>query len=437
MPTSDEDPLSASQLRRHRTAWGLADQALSSSTNFALSLFVAHSVTPTQFGSFALALSVYFLIAGIGQGVASGPLAVRYSAAPPDIFRAAARKAAGTAFVLGLVTGTFCVLVAIQIQPPIRLPLIALGVMLPGLLLQDTWRFVFVAAGRPGQAALNDSVWTIAQILGFIGLLAANRITTENLIGAWGFAAAVAAGIGCLQARELPEVLATVSWLRHESHLAFRYAMESIVARGSVQISVMLIAGITGLGALGGLRGAQVIFSPLNFAYLGGLFVAVPEAVRILHRAPERLDRLANLVSFVAVVCAVTWTVVALIITAIAGRQLLGETWVIASTLLLSVALQTIGSAASIGPQVGLRGLGAAKRSLSCQVAFGVAVIAGATTGAVTTGIRGAAIGIALGTWLATAIWWLAYKRERRARQLSSRPIDRDLDAMSWTRRDS
>lgn len=425
------------RLADHRTAWGLADQALSSGTNFALALFVARSVSPTQFGTFALVLSVYFLVAGIGQGVASGPLAVRYSAAVPARFNEAAGGATGAALLLGLVAGTLCVLVAGATAPSIRLALLALGASLPGLLLQDTWRFVFVAAGRPSQATLNDAVWTIAQVAGFTALLAVNRLTTENLIAAWGFAAAVAAVAGCLQAHQLPRISKSIAWVREEGSLAFRYAIESIVVRGSAQVAAVVVAGLVGINALGALRGAQVVFSPLNFVYLGGLFVAIPEAVRILHRTPERLDRLANVVSSVAVACAAIWTVIALAVTSVAGRQLLGETWASASLLLLPVALQTLGTASSIGPQVALRGLGAATTSLFCQVVSAFAVVGGATAGAETSGVRGAAIGIALGTCVGAAVWWFAFKRERARSPRTARPEASSSDAVAWERRDA
>ena len=40
-----------------------------------------------------------------------------------------------------------------------RLAFIALGLTLPGLMLQDSWRYSFFAACRGSQAFLNDCIW--------------------------------------------------------------------------------------------------------------------------------------------------------------------------------------------------------------------------------------------------------------------------------------
>src|SRR5438093_10629186 len=94
------------RLLGRRAAWGLVDQAISSLTNFALTIFVAHSVSPTQFGGFALALSIYFLVAWIGQGVASGPLVVPYTSLSTAELTPSAGRARGTPLSFGLVPGS-------------------------------------------------------------------------------------------------------------------------------------------------------------------------------------------------------------------------------------------------------------------------------------------------------------------------------------------
>ena len=42
-----------------RLGWGVADQAVSSLTNFAVSIYVVHSLGATQFGAFSLAYVTY------------------------------------------------------------------------------------------------------------------------------------------------------------------------------------------------------------------------------------------------------------------------------------------------------------------------------------------------------------------------------------------
>ena len=47
---------------------------------------------------------------------------------------------------------------------------LALGVGLPGLMLQDSYRFAFFAAGKGGLAFVNDTVWGVLQVADAAGV---------------------------------------------------------------------------------------------------------------------------------------------------------------------------------------------------------------------------------------------------------------------------
>ena len=53
---------------------------------------------------------------------------------------------------------------------PTRMAFLALGVTLPLLMLQDSWRFAFFALGRGSQAFLNDSVWAVGLVIALVYL---------------------------------------------------------------------------------------------------------------------------------------------------------------------------------------------------------------------------------------------------------------------------
>ena len=67
---------------------------------------------------------------------------------------------------------------------------IALGLTLPGLLLQDSWRYAFFALGRGGQAFLNDVVWASALLPALIFLRATGHTNVSWFVFAWGATAA-------------------------------------------------------------------------------------------------------------------------------------------------------------------------------------------------------------------------------------------------------
>ena len=107
----------------------------------------------------------------------------------------------------GLATGACVLGAAALLSGTTRLAFLALGLTLPGLLLQDSWRFAFFALGRGSQAFLNDVIWAVAMVP---ALVLSCRLTGHAnvfwFVFAWGAAAAVAAAIGPLQARVVPRL---------------------------------------------------------------------------------------------------------------------------------------------------------------------------------------------------------------------------------------
>ena len=84
--------LSASPVLRRvarRFGWGLADQAMSSVSNAAVSFYVARELGATQFGAFSLAYVTYSFALNASRGLATDPLVVRYSNADPAAWRRA------------------------------------------------------------------------------------------------------------------------------------------------------------------------------------------------------------------------------------------------------------------------------------------------------------------------------------------------------------
>ncbi|NDZ91523.1 hypothetical protein G3I23_39380, partial [Streptomyces sp. SID10115] len=88
-----------------RLSWGLADQAASSISNFAVGVYVARSLGVTAFGVFSLAWVTYGVVLNVSRGLATDPLVVRFSGVPEKSWREAAGRASGTALGTGLALG--------------------------------------------------------------------------------------------------------------------------------------------------------------------------------------------------------------------------------------------------------------------------------------------------------------------------------------------
>src|SRR4051812_38319713 len=63
-----------------RIGWGIPDQCMSTVTNFAVNIYIAHELGAVQYGAFALAFVTYSFALNASRGLASDPLLVRFSA---------------------------------------------------------------------------------------------------------------------------------------------------------------------------------------------------------------------------------------------------------------------------------------------------------------------------------------------------------------------
>lgn len=392
--------------RRNRIVWGLADQALSSLTNFGLTLVAAKFLSAGEFGSFAVVFAVYALIGGLCQAISSTPLSVRFSGEPPHVFGVALSSATGTALVGGLASGMACVVTGLLIRPDLGAPLVALGVALPGLMLQDAWRFTFVAQGRARSAALNDLIWALVQALGFTAALLVHRVDATLLVLVWGGAANLSALFGCFQARRFPDPMAAPIWIRTHWHLIVRYAAESLAIRGSGQAALLIVGAIAGVMAAGSLRGAQVMFGPLSILVLAGPLVGVPEAVRTVRAKPAALRPLMIWISVIAFLVFGAWGLALIALPEALLHQLLGSTTNGARPLLLAVTLQYLAAAVAMGPQIGLRSMAAATTTLRTFTLGGVLLILGTIGGIAIDGVGGAAYGMAIAGGIVAVVWW-------------------------------
>jgi O-antigen/teichoic acid export membrane protein len=389
-----------------RVGWGLLDQALSSLTNFALGVVIAREVNQTAFGAFGIAFATYLIVLGISRALGSEPLVIRYTRAPDENWRRAAGRASGMAVVVGLVTGTLCVTAGVIADDSLRSALIALGVVLPGLLVQDVWRFALFAAGRGSGALLNDLAWAVVLFPTLALLIAAGQSSVGWFILAWGGAAAVAAAVGAWQTGTLPRPAGARSWFREHRELAPRFLGEFGAFNASTQLTIYGVGAVVGLASVGSLRAADLLLGPLTVLFLGINLVAVPEGVRALAVSPLALRRVCLLFSFLVATAALTFGTVIHFLPPNIGTALLGESWDGAHQVIFLLALSRAGTGFAAGATAGLRSLGAAKRSLKARLLCVPLVIVGGIGGAAIAGVRGAAAGLALSSCMEASIWW-------------------------------
>ncbi|MBT1091387.1 hypothetical protein KJZ88_07745 [Streptomyces sp. Tu102] len=403
-----------------RLSWGLADQAASSISNFAVGIYVARSLGVTAFGVFSLAWVTYGVVLNVSRGLATDPLVVRFSGVSDTAWRGAVARSSGTALGVGTAIGAACVVVGLALGGQVGPAFACLGVMLPGLLLQDAWRYAFFAAGTGKKAFVNDVVWGVALVPAMV--LAARAGSVAAFVLAWGASATVAAGYGYVQSGILPRTAQARDWLREQRDLGYRYLVENVSLSGASQLRAYGLGAIVGVGAVGAVRGAELLLGPFLAVLMGLSLVTVAEAARVLRRAPDRLGRFCLLLGGGQAVAALCWGGALLLMPDRLGELVLGDVWHSAAQLIVPVTLGVAGAGLGTGAAAGLRALAAARRSLRCQLFASACYVAGGLGGAALAGTVGSAWGVATATLAASAVWWLQLRSALREHHQDSIP---------------
>ncbi|GAA3768213.1 hypothetical protein ACFS5L_22425 [Streptomyces phyllanthi] len=403
-----------------RLSWGLADQAASSMSNFAVGIYVARSLGVTAFGVFSLAWVTYGVVLNVSRGLATDPLVVRFSGVSTASWRAAVARSSGTALGLGAALGAACLVVGLGVGGRVGPAFACLGVVLPGLLLQDAWRFAFFAAGTGRKAFVNDVVWGVALVPAMV--VAARVGSVAAFVLAWGGSAAVAAVYGCFQSGIRPHMTGAREWLRTHRDLGNRYLVENVSNSGASQLRAYGLGAIVGVGAVGVIRGAELLLGPFLAVLMGLSLVTVAEAARVLRRAPHRLGAFCLLLGGGQAAAALLWGGALLLVPDRLGEFVLGGVWSAASELVVPVTLGVAGAGLGTGAAAGLRALGAARRSLRSQLFASVCYVIGGLGGAAVAGTVGSAWGVAAATVSGSAVWWLHLRSALRERHQNPIP---------------
>lgn len=390
-----------------RLGWGVLDQGISSLSNFALGLFVARSFGASNFGAFTLAYITYTFVINGARGLATDPLLVRYSGDASRRWRRATSAATGTALLVGGAAGVICFVVGLLLPDPLGPVFMALGVGLPALTLQDSFRFAFFATGRGLSAFINDLVWTVLLVSALVVLHSSGDGSAARCLLVFGGTAALAALLGAIQARILPRPVRVEWWLRSHHEISVRYLVENLTISSAGQVRSYVLGAVAGLAAVGYVRASEILMGPFLVVLMGLSQVAVPEASRVFHRNSGRLARFCFVLGGSQAAAAVVWGLLIMMIFPLGpGHALLKELWMPTSQLIPAITVTVAAASFTTAATAGLRAMGVARRSLRAQLTGSTAYAIGGATGAILGGALGASWGVATAQVFAALVWW-------------------------------
>jgi O-antigen/teichoic acid export membrane protein len=405
-----------------RLSWGVADQAMSSISNFAVNIYIARTLGATQYGAFALAYVTYGFALNASRGLGTDPLLVRFSATPLPTWRRAVTGCTGTATVVGLAIGALVLAASAMLHGTTGAAFLALGLTLPGLLLQDSWRFAFFALGRGSQAFLNDTIWTVLLLPALVLLRRTGHADVFWCVLVWGAAATVAAAAGPLQARVRPRLSGGWGWVWRHRDLGPRYLVEGTANSSQNQLRNYGVGLILGLAALGYVQAANTLMGPFLVIFFGMGLVLLPEAARILKRSPRHLLLFCACASGGLALLGLAWGVVLLLgLPRGLGQLMLGSLWRPTYPLVLPSTIAVMGGCVQAGAGTGLHALGAARRSVRAMILVSALFVVCGLVGAVARGAFGTMVGAAVASWIGALLFWWQLHKAIRAAQLAPR----------------
>ena len=387
-----------------RVGAGILDQGVSSLSNVLASIAVARSVTPTAFGAFALAYSVYILILGISRGL-SGETYILIGIAKPDSSPVEAdairykevdrRGMIYGAGAMGIAAGIALILGSLFMKGALFTSFLIVGVSMPILLMQDAGRFCAIGEHKPLFALISDSLWCLLVIVGAIigGMLAIHSLAF--FVGLWALAGIISGLLLLIIVRAKPSLKLIPPWFRSTHHIGTRLGAEYLVSIGVRQVGLTIVGIVIGLDAVGAIRGGQAILGPVTTFQYALLVILVPE-IRRYSGSSERQRRIARLATVLLSITEAVFGGVLWLMPSSVGRALLGDTWPAVHAILIPQIAIVMAVGVLLGGELLLRGNTQVNRALKLRVISGCGTMLGTIIGCVAGSLQ-------LALWLQAA----------------------------------
>lgn len=375
------------------------DQAASSATNILVLVLAARLSSASGFADFSMVYVAFSVLLGLNMAYVGQSLVLEKG----DGLGAACRSAAGFTSAASAAVGVLLAVVGLALPGATGRAFLALGLVLPLVLLQDGLRYCFSALRAPERALAADALRLVCVVAALA--LQPEGASAGRLVLVWGLSALPALAVGLWLLR--PYVRGSRADLRpylRRGHLGQRFVVEFAVGNGSSQLAVLGLGVFATPLAVGALRGATTLFGPLNVLFNSANAFGPPVLGRL--GGKRATVRATAALGVVLAAVGAGWAAALYLLPDRLGRELLGDTWAAASALLPATGAQYAVMGLGTCALLTLRVL-APKATLSLQVVFSLLSLGLLLGGYAVWGVAGAAWGLAAGSALkALAAWW-------------------------------
>lgn len=337
-----------------RAAWSFSAQAISSTSNFILTISVLAVSSRREFAVFSLCITTYLLVSQLARSAASFPLMILYSEhREPD---SGQQAAVGVGVLIGIVAAAILLAVSAAVGAGAEQYLI-LGLAMPLLLFQDSARYLSFARADPQVAAISDGLWLVLQVAGSLAAWSLGAANAAVLLAVWAAAGAAAGLFAALRLKVAPVFAGSVRWLGEHRQLWGKLVVEFVLNSGSFYLLLYGLAFLAGVDELADLRAAQTLIGPVIVVLLAGQALGIPESVR-MRRDFRKLKRLCLFFSVSLAGAAVVWGFTVFVALPYIGPTVFPASWETARPLIPSLTVFAAAVGISTGAGSGLRALG-------------------------------------------------------------------------------
>lgn len=394
---------------RRRAGLVTFDQGISSASNLLVLIWIAHALSPADFGRFSLVFFVWvFTQNGLVRSLVSATVMVH-----PEDADERPRSVLGAAALLSLAVGVFCMLfggLLWWIGSDVGPPLLLVGALMPLLGVQDVGRYLGIAQSKAGRAVVIDSIWLVLLVGAFAAVGLLHDATLMWLVAAWAGSGAISGAWvfvqhGIPRGREL-----SLDWLRERWHFSWRSLVASSSSAAVALVGSSLMAIVSGPVAVAAVRAALLLERPSTTVQTA---VATSAATDI---ARERADNAGLLrhqrrTMTASIAVAVVNMAVLLLIPDAVGKLVIGQVWEIVEPLLLVVGFHVAALAAQSGVRAALMGRRQIQSVMVVDILGTVLSIIGLVVGAALADAEGAMWGGVVGQSITAVVWWTVLLR--------------------------
>jgi O-antigen/teichoic acid export membrane protein len=350
----------------------LADQLVSSASNFALGVLVARAGGASALGAFGIAFLVWLAVLGANRALVCEPMTVVGSTGSDTD----PSEGCLASLVLGLavavpLAAVAAVLLLVGFNPAIAL--LALAPWIPSLLVQDYYRSMSFRLQQPDQALISDVLFTVAQGAVTAALLALHVTNVSAFLASWGLGATVGAWKGIALSGLRKPLRRGAVHFRELWPQSRWFLGEFATAFTAVQGYLLLLPLLLGTAEFGQYRAGASLIGPVIVIFVAGGNVGLPGCVRRLRDEGIRgLDKYTVRLTAAVVLLTVPYCAAVAVFAAPILRLVYGEPFTGAATVTQLIALDYAITTVGFGCNAALKATNQMKRLWATRAVIAV-----------------------------------------------------------------